>query len=188
MNPPGATGSGPPADRLRQLLAAPGLVVMTALNHDKFGIASPFTYGSVSNGNTASLGPYLVVATSGALALSALWLATRPWARRHIAERRLEVCLGGAVLAILILLTPQGWALTAGLALIASSACVQQNVRLSKKLVVASDLETLLAPLPTRPASPAETSVRSRFPTTTPSSAYPKRPSKRSSVRSSGPQ
>ncbi len=28
MNAPGATGSGPPADRLRQLLAAPGLVVM----------------------------------------------------------------------------------------------------------------------------------------------------------------
>ena len=95
---------------------APGLAVMTALNHDKFGIASPFTYGSVSSGYVASLGPYLVVATSGALALSAVWLATRPWARRHIAERRLEVCLGGAALAILILLTPQGWALMTRLA------------------------------------------------------------------------
>jgi len=89
----------------------PGLAVMAALNHDKFGIASPFTYGLSEPGKAMSLGSYLALAAVGGLALLAVWLATRPRLRPLIAERRLAVSLVGTGLVALVLLAPHGWAL-----------------------------------------------------------------------------
>lgn len=94
----------------------PGLAVLAALNYQKFGIASPFTYGSVSGGYTTNFGPYAFLAAVGGLALVGVWLATRPRVHRRLAEHRLPVCLAGVVLIVLILLTPQGWTLVSRLA------------------------------------------------------------------------
>ena len=88
----------------------PGLAVMAAFNHDKFGIASPFTYGLSEPGRTMNLGSYLAQAGAGGLALLALWLATRSRLRPLIGERRLTVGLLGASLVALALSTPLGWA------------------------------------------------------------------------------
>lgn len=60
----------------------PGLLLLAWLNHLKFGIFDPFTYGD-ARGAAAGLRPYLPLLALGLAGTILLWLATRPavWAR-----------------------------------------------------------------------------------------------------------
>jgi len=64
-----------------QLLATcvgilPGLIILAITNHLKFGVVSPFFYGS-AGGPTAGLTPYLPLLEMGTSAVVGLWVLTR---------------------------------------------------------------------------------------------------------------
>ncbi len=64
-----------------QLLATcvgilPGLIILAITNHLKFGVVSPFSYGS-AGGPTAGLTPYLPLLEMGTSAVVGLWALTR---------------------------------------------------------------------------------------------------------------
>ena len=58
--------------------ALPGLMVVAAINQDKFGSFNPFTYGRESAGNASSVLPYFTIAAFGAIVLIGVWALTRP--------------------------------------------------------------------------------------------------------------
>ncbi|HMB77238.1 MAG TPA: glycosyltransferase family 39 protein, partial [Kiloniellaceae bacterium] len=96
---------------------APPLALVAAINHERFGIASPFTYGKAASSWSAGspLGYLPLVALAAAVA-AVLWPLTRPAGRAFVAAHRWPVA-GIAVLAVgASLAIPEVWALVARIA------------------------------------------------------------------------
>ena len=89
----------------------PGLAALTVINHAKFGIFSPFSYGTSGTGGGEDIMRYAPVAIAGLACIVGAWIATRPSARRLLEGYRRAAILGVAMLGAIVLLTPQGWAL-----------------------------------------------------------------------------
>ncbi len=87
--------------------ALPGLMVVAAINQEKFGSFSPFTYGRESAGNASSLLPYLTIAAFGAIVLTGLWILTRPRFQPLVSANRRSVSCALVALAVISLLIPQ---------------------------------------------------------------------------------
>jgi len=87
------------------LAAAPGLTILSITNYIKFGVMSPFSYGTALSGHTPSVPIPLVVGAGGVIL--AVWVITRE-ALAPVTRYRWRVLLG-AVLAglILLVLVPQ---------------------------------------------------------------------------------
>ncbi len=85
---------------------APALAILAAVNHAKFGIAWPFSYGPKAAGSAVSPGSYLPVLVLGLGLMACLWGATRPRVRRLIAARPLSATGLVVLLAGLSLLVP----------------------------------------------------------------------------------
>ena len=108
----------------------PGLAVLAATNHVKFGTLSPFSYGvSGADGAASGMTAYLPVVASGLVVVIGAWVATRPWGRRLIESKGSAVALGATILCALVLLTPQGWSLTAKVASGAYQLLIDLRVR-----------------------------------------------------------
>ena len=86
----------------------PVFVLLSLVNQVKFGVISPFSYGTGQVGEVEGATPYLVVVAAGALALGAVRVATLPWGQRQIQERRGSVLLGLGLVAAAVLISPQG--------------------------------------------------------------------------------
>jgi hypothetical protein len=110
--------------------AVPPLVALALLNHVKFGLATPFTYGP-SFGIAVGIAPYLPLAAGIGVGGLLLWLATRPAIAARI--RPAPVC---AVLAI---------TLAVALGLPASRATIIEGARGLGEMIV----ETRLRPMGT---------------------------------------
>lgn len=87
----------------------PGLAVLGAVNHVKFGIFSPFSYGAAHlGGGTASMTPYLPIVTAGLVLAFGAWAATRPFGSKLIEGNRRTVAIGAALVGAAVIATPQG--------------------------------------------------------------------------------
>lgn len=121
--------------RPREALAAvigllPGLAALGAVNQVKFGIFSPFNYGvGQIGGGTASMMPYLPVATAGLVLAFGAWAATRPFGRKLIEGNRRTAAIGAALVGAAVIATPQGWALASRLAAGAYQLLVDFRIR-----------------------------------------------------------
>ncbi len=121
--------------RPRAALAAsmgllPGLAVLGAVNHAKFGIFSPFSYGAGHlGGGTASMMPYLPIVSAGLVLAFGAWAATRPFGRKLIEGNRRTVAIGAALVGAAAIATPQGWALASKLAAGAYQLLVDFRIR-----------------------------------------------------------
>ncbi len=88
----------------------PGLALLAVVNHAKFGILSPFTYGTSGGRAVTGVEPYLPLALM-ALAIAVLgWLLTRSPFREAILRRPLPAAAALAVIAGGVLLVPGVWA------------------------------------------------------------------------------
>jgi hypothetical protein len=95
--------------------ALPGLALLTVLNQAKFGIASPFSYGSGQPSEVSGISAYLAVAGAGVLAVAAARLAATPWGSRKIRRHPLATLLGLALACGAVLAIPEGWTLASRL-------------------------------------------------------------------------
>ncbi len=89
----------------------PGLLLLAITNEAKFGIFSPFTYGTDSSGADSVHGYISMVAAVGT-AVALAWFATREPVCRHYAGRPLWIAAAGIVAVALIMLVPQTRALS----------------------------------------------------------------------------
>jgi len=92
----------PPRWRHAALAAAglvPGLALLAWINREKFGVWTPFSYGSRGSGATSGLLAYLPFVLAGAGALVAGWLLSRRRVDR-LAWRPAALAAGAAVLAL----------------------------------------------------------------------------------------
>lgn len=97
--------------------AAPPLAVVAVINQAKFGIASPFSYGSVSaNWSSGSPLGYLPLVALALAAAAVLWPLSRPAGRAFYAAHRWKVSGAVIVTAGAMLAVPEVRALLAQLA------------------------------------------------------------------------
>ena len=121
--------------RPREALAAgmgllPGLAALGAVNHVKFGIFSPFSYGAGHlGGAAASMTPYLPIVTAGLVLAFGAWAATRPFGGKLIEGNRRTAAIGAALVGAAVIATPQGWALVSKLAAGAYQLLVDFRIR-----------------------------------------------------------
>jgi len=95
----------------------PPLAVVTAINHARFGIASPFTYGrDASNWAAGSPMGYLPLVALALAFAAAVWPLTRPAGRAFAAAHRWPIAGGAILLAGASLMIPEVWAMVARLA------------------------------------------------------------------------
>lgn len=95
----------------------PGLLALAAINQAKFGLFSPFTYGTaVDGGGTAEILRYLPLAAAGLVCALGAWIATRPTGRQFLSNYRSVAILGVVVLGATVLVVPQTWAMASRLA------------------------------------------------------------------------
>ena len=83
--------------------AAPGVIILAITNYIKFGVLSPFSYGTALSGHTPSVPIPLVVGGGGVLL--AAWVMTREAftpLMRHRARILLGVVIAGLVLLVLV--------------------------------------------------------------------------------------
>ncbi len=92
----------------------PGLAALSLTNHAKFGVWSPFSYGTHSG--ATSLSSYAPLALFGLAGLAALWVLTRPRALAAIRRRPWTLPAAGIVLAAALAAWPAAWAIVARLA------------------------------------------------------------------------
>ena len=121
--------------RPREALAAcmgllPGLAALGAVNHVKFGIFAPFSYGAGHlGGGAASMMPYLPLVTAGLVLAFGAWAATRPFGSKLIAGNGRTGAMGAALVGAAVIATPQGWALASKLAAGAYQLLVDFRIR-----------------------------------------------------------
>ena len=121
--------------RPREALAAcmgllPGLAALGAVNHVKFGVFSPFSYGAGHlGGGAASMMPYLPIVAASLVLAFGVWAATRPFGGRLIKGNRRIAAIGAALVGAAVIATPQGWALATKLAAGAYQLLVDFRIR-----------------------------------------------------------
>ena len=82
----------------------PGLAALSITNHAKFGVWSPFSYGT--QGGATSVSSYVPLALLGLAGLAALWGLTRPRALAAIRARPWALPAAGIVLAAALAVWP----------------------------------------------------------------------------------
>jgi hypothetical protein len=107
----------------------PGLAVLGATNHVKFGTLSPFSYGSKPAGSASDAAAYLPLILVGGSVLLALWLLTRPRIRSLVNAYPWRFAAGLAAVAGAALLVPDVWAVLSRLALGAYQLVVDLRIR-----------------------------------------------------------
>lgn len=107
----------------------PGLAVLAATNHAKFGVANPFAYGPASAGAAADIVKYLPVVALGLVATAIAWIATRPRGQAFLQHHRLGATLAVAALVLVICLLPIGRQTVAKLASGAFQLLVDMRIR-----------------------------------------------------------
>lgn len=107
----------------------PGLAVLAATNHAKFGVANPFTYGPAPAGAAVDMLKYLPVVALGLVVTAAAWIATRPRGQALLRRHRLGVALAAAGFVLVVCLLPVGRQMVAKLANGAFQLLVDMRVR-----------------------------------------------------------
>lgn len=96
----------------------PGLLLLAMTNEAKFGVFSPFTYGTDSQGGATSVGGYIPLVVAGVAVIVLAWLTTRAPVRKYLRGRTLWIAAAGIAAAAAIALIPQtralAWRLIAG--------------------------------------------------------------------------
>lgn len=111
--------AAPPRIRPLAGLAAglvPGLLLLTVTNHAKFGIFSPFTYGTDSQGGADSIRSYIFLMLAGSAAIGLAWIATRQRVRTLYEGRPLWIAAAVALAIGAVIAMPQARALALRLA------------------------------------------------------------------------
>ena len=73
----------------------PSLAVLAMVNHAKFGVASPFSYGPRAAGSGGDPLAYLPIALLGLGAAAVTWLATRPRGQAMLGRNRWMIVSAG---------------------------------------------------------------------------------------------
>jgi hypothetical protein len=87
------------------LAAVPGLAILAVTNSIKFGVLSPFSYGTGPQGHTPSVPLPFVIALGAGLA--AVWVISRPVVWERLAPRKWLLGLGLIALVAVVLIVPQ---------------------------------------------------------------------------------
>lgn len=85
----------------------PGLLLLAFTNEAKFGVFSPFTYGSDAQGGAVSMRGYMPVMVAGVGGVALAWLGTRTHVRKYYEGRTPWVIAAGIIAIVAILLVPQ---------------------------------------------------------------------------------
>jgi len=107
----------------------PGLAVLAATNHAKFGVANPFAYGPSPAGAAADVARYLPIVALGLVATASAWIATRPRGQAFLLRHRLGATLAAAAFVLAICLLPVGRQVIVKLANGAFQLLVDMRVR-----------------------------------------------------------
>lgn len=108
----------------------PGLAVLAVMNHVKFGIASPFTYGQAAGqGSSSDPATYLGIFLVALVPLAAIWVFSRDCGRAFVLSHRWAVGFVLAIVGALFLASPQGWAMISRLATGSFQLLIDMRIR-----------------------------------------------------------
>lgn len=93
----------------------PGLALLAAVNHAKFGTWSPFSYGREGGGANTGIAPYLPLLALAAAALAVAWAMTRRPLWERLARRPRALALAAGAVAVAALAVPATAAILARL-------------------------------------------------------------------------
>lgn len=84
----------------------PGIGALALTNHAKFGVLSPFSYGSGLSGSV-SVGNYVPLLIAACAATGLVWAATRESSLGHLRRRPAMLAGGGIAILLALVLVPQ---------------------------------------------------------------------------------